>query len=134
MTDVELELSAFAGGRLQPLPVDRVGPGLFEATLAQVTYGRDEWFVWRIGSQNSETRTVPYGFVYSFSPEFRTLGANEETFEQIAARAAGELMSVGESHLVTDEARSVVTVRLWPYLLLAAVLLAPLDILCRRLG
>ena len=70
----------------------------------------------------------------AFSPEFRTLGANEETFEQIAARAAGELMSVGESHLVTDEARSVVTVRLWPYLLLAAVLLAPLDILCRRLG
>ncbi|MHC4416311.1 MAG: vWA domain-containing protein, partial [Planctomycetota bacterium] len=135
VTDLDLELSAYgSGGPNRKLLVEHVGPGLFEASLPEIAYGRDEQFAWHVGSANPETHIVPYGFVYSFSPEFRTLGVSEDMVDQIKARELGETMSVGQSRLSVAGAPSVVTVHLWTYLLLAAILLAPFDILCRRLG
>ena len=89
---------------------------------------------WRVGSDNPGTLTVPYGFVYSFSPEFRTLGPDRDTLQQIEARGAGELMSVGAARLVPITGSSAVSRDLWPFLLLAGLVLVPFDILCRRLG
>ncbi len=135
VSDVQLALSAVdPAGRSRAIPVERTGPGLFEARLAPIEYGRDQQLAWRIGSGNPDTLTVPYGFVYSFSPEFRTLGPDLEALRQIESRAAGELMSAGRSHLVPLQASSAIEHELWPLLLLAGLLLAPIDILCRRLG
>jgi hypothetical protein len=77
---------------------------------------------------------VPFGFVYSFSPEFRTLGVDKAVLDQIRARGAGEVASVGNAALKLAERRGVETIRLWPLLLIGALCLVPVDILLRRLG
>ena len=71
---------------------------------------------------------------YSFSPEFRTLGVAHDTLERVHARATGERMTVGQSSLITSEAAGSHWIQLWPYLLVAALLIVPFDIFCRRLG
>ena len=139
-----LELTAFGtGARPRRLDVERVGPGLFEATLDRITYGRDEQFAWRLGNDEgneenngdgNDVRTFPYGFTYSFSPEYRTLAADQDTLDQMNAHKTGEQMRLGETRLVVSTRPSLESMRLWPWLLLAGILLVPFDLLCRRLG
>lgn len=135
VTDVALALSALdPDGRTQPIPVEQKGPGLFEARVPQITYGQDQQFSWRVSHGDQPEQTTSYGFVYSFSPEFRTLGAAAETFEQIRVCAAGEHMTVGQTDLKMGAAAGSHWTQIWPYLIVAALLLVPFDILCRRLG
>ncbi len=80
------------------------------------------------------TQTSSYGFVYSFSPEFATLGPSAETLDQIRARGLGEVASVGQARFTDNPSSAATWITLWPYLLIAALLFTPLDILIRRLG
>jgi hypothetical protein len=135
VTDVALELTSLdPNGRAQPIPVVQKGPGLYEARASKITYGQDQQFSWRFSNGNEEEQTASYGFVYSFSPEFRTLGPDREVLEQVRDRTGGQLMAVGESELVKAEAAGSRWIQLWPYLVVAALLIVPFDILCRRLG
>jgi Ca-activated chloride channel family protein len=143
------ELTAIgADGRPRTLPVVHRGAGLFEARVPEVTYGKDQQFVWRFPTRNESgspdpTRTDPanakeqlasYGFAYSFSPEFATLGPDADRLEQLAARMGGQVARVGESTLAFSAGQARTWRPLAPYLLIAALLLLPLDILVRRLG
>ena len=135
VTGVALELSALdANGQTRSVPVNQTGPGLFEANVGKITYGQDQQFSWRLSDTNHEDQTASYGFVYSFSPEFQTLGIANDLLSQIQDRAAGKQMTVGQSNLIRQEAAGTHRLHLWPYLLCAALLLIPFDILCRRLG
>ncbi len=135
VTDVALELSALdSNGRTRQIPVVQQGPGLFEARVPKITYGQDQQFSWRFSDGNEGQQTTSYGFVYSFSPEFRTLGVARDMLAQVHARAGGEHMTVGQSSLITGEAAGSYWIQLWPYLIVAALLIVPFDILCRRLG
>ncbi len=135
VTNIDLELTALdAQGKAVMLDVKRKGPGLFAANIPDVVYGRDQQFSWRLVGDGQQSQTVPYGFVYSFSPEFRTLGCDNAVLDRIAARDTGETTSVGQSRLALAETARYSWIQLWPYLLMTALLLAPLDILCRRLG
>jgi hypothetical protein len=77
---------------------------------------------------------VPFGYVYSFSPEFRTLGVDTATLDQIRARRTGDVSRTGEPTLKLAERKSTEEVRLWPWLLVLALILVPVDILVRRLA
>jgi Ca-activated chloride channel family protein len=135
VTGATLELSALdPNGRTREIPIVQTGPGMFEAHVPKITYGQDQQFSWRFSNSNDAEQTTSYGFVYSFSPEFRTLGVAGDTLAQIRARAGGKQMSVGQSSLIVSQATGSHWVQLWPYLIVAALLLVPLDILCRRLG
>ncbi len=133
--EVDLELTAVTPTGARSLPVERIGPGLFEARLPQVIYGRDQQFSWRYSApQSDQPDTDAYGFVYSFSPEFQSLGPATEEFERLRARADVQISSVGQTQPNLAPPRGVTRLSLWPALLTIALLLAPLDILCRRLG
>ena len=135
VTDITLELAAVdSNGRKNSLEVQRIGPGLFEARLSEIKFGQDQQFVWQVGGGGEEAKAKPYGFVYSFSPEFRTLGINDRILEQIRRRTSGRTMSVGDSQLVTADTAAREWLELWPYLLVTALVLVPFDILCRRIG
>lgn len=155
--DATSELSLVsANGRSTKVRVERTAPGLFEAILPEITYGADQNFAWRFstgramvdqpratsressesesGLADSQENTTSYGFVYSFSPEFGTLGPAADVLSEIQLRGAGEAMSVGNAKLVLPSAYRTDTRELWPALLIAALLLVPIDILIRRVG
>ncbi len=133
--DVGLELSALGrAGGTRALSVSREGPGLFEASVPRIAYGEDQQFVWSLKQGEADPHAIPYGIVYAFSPEFRTLGADTNAFERLAERKLGKTMSVGHSDLSLSTAGGRSAIQLWPYLIAAALILIPFDILCRRLG
>ncbi|UCG15621.1 MAG: VWA domain-containing protein [Phycisphaerales bacterium] len=135
VTGVALELSFLdANGRTRQIPVVQRGPGLFEARVPKITYGQDQQFSWRFSNGDKGEQATSYGFVYSFSPEFRTLGVARDILGQVRTRAGGEHMAVGQSNLVTSEHTGSHWIQLWPYLIVTALLIVPFDILCRRLG
>jgi len=123
-----------AGGRSVPIPVHRRAPGLFEGLLPQITYGQDEQFVWTLRDAKQQARATSYGFVYSFSPEYRTLSPNLQVFDRLRSEKLGTVFSVGQTPCRSGTSSSPAGVELWPYLLVAALLLVPVDIACRRLG
>jgi Mg-chelatase subunit ChlD len=82
----------------------------------------------------SAEQAVAYGFVYSFSPEFATLGPATDVFDQLRSRGAGEVMACKDARLLPAGAVAKSRTELWPMLLMAALVLAPVDILVRRIG
>jgi Ca-activated chloride channel homolog len=83
---------------------------------------------------DAQYQTASYGFVYAFSPEFATLAPSAEAIEQVRTLGLGDVASVGQAQFISNPALATRWVRLWPYLLVAVLLLTPLDILIRRLG
>ena len=121
-------------GNSRSLTVQQRGPGLYEARIPEVVYGRPQQTLWTLKRGVAVERTSPYGFVYSFSPEFRSMGVATDTLRQIAARGLGDSMSVGNSKLHLGGVAKPERHHVWQYLLVAALLLIPFDILSRRLG
>ena len=137
ITDRALELTMHHETRgAVALPVEREAPGIFTAHIPEITFGKSQQFAWQIPASGNpaELQPSPFGFIYSFSPEFRTLGVGHDTLEQFASLGVGEAVSVSDATLQLGSASSIVTLLLWPYLLVLAILLAPVDILVRRLG
>jgi Ca-activated chloride channel homolog len=133
LTDRALELTSYdAQAKAQKLDVRHDAPGLFSAIVPRITYGQTQQFAWSMPDPDGESLTVPFGYVYSFSPEFRSLGVNEEALRQIEERGIGQIWRMGKAEVALGEGMTVRRIALWPYLLMAALLLAPLDILVRR--
>lgn len=135
VTDVGMELGVLeAGAGLKPVVVEREGPAQFSARVPRGEYGVTRQLAWKVTGKGAEPTTAPYGFVESFSPEFRTLGPDEGVLSAIRARGLGEARSVGEAVPPVAQRSSRSRVPLWPVLLIAALVLAPVDILCRRMS
>jgi Ca-activated chloride channel family protein len=83
---------------------------------------------------DEKEQVTSYGFSAAFPPEFATLGPSQDTIDQFRARGAGQVTSVGETKYAAATAAAKRWLTLWPPLLIAALLLVPLDILVRRLG
>ena len=114
-----------ASGRTREIPAVQQGPGLFEARVPEIIYGTDQQFSWRLRVGDGEEQPVSYGFTYSFSPEFRSLGVDNDTLEQIRTRANGEFLTVGQTHLTLGDPTGSRWIQLWPYLLISALVLVP---------
>jgi Mg-chelatase subunit ChlD/uncharacterized membrane protein len=82
----------------------------------------------------SDGLTVPFGYVQSFSPEFRTLGVDRAVLEEIGTRKLGQVVSVGSAKMTPAPRPGRQSLPIWPALLIAALALVPIDILFRRLG
>jgi Mg-chelatase subunit ChlD/uncharacterized membrane protein len=115
------------------VPVERVAPGLFNATVPQGEFGRTQQFAWKLPDRGTDSTTTPFGFVDSYSPEFRTLGPDQPVLDQLRTRGV-DVASVGDAQLNLADRSSTRQTRLWPMLLILALSLVPFDILARRLG
>ncbi|MDB5081931.1 MAG: putative von Willebrand factor type [Chloroflexi bacterium] len=77
------------------------------------------------------TQTV--GAVASYSPEYKQLGSNEALLKDIAALTGGRVLT-SPAQAFRDDLRSTTHHQeLWPWLMLLAILLFPLDIAARRI-
>lgn len=120
----------------KPVAVTREAPGLFGAMVPEGDYGKTQQFAWHLpgAGDAGEGMTVPFGYVQSFSPEFRTLGTDAAVIEEIRRRKLGTVAPVGSAALTLTSREGTESIALWSALLIAALALVPLDILFRRLG
>ncbi len=143
------------GGREVPLTLKQVAPGRYEQKVRLVDPGAYQLTVTQTREDEPE-ETVTVGFVMPYPEEYalseaETLGS--PLLREIAETTGGRTFSLGQSLLdcdpetndcqpatpveadQADEADAeLIGIDLWPWLLLAALLLWPLEIALRRLG
>lgn len=118
---------------LQSLPVRvrQVAPGRYEGTFpAQQTGSYMVSMASNTGAENQEFITT--GLSISYSPEYTTTRSNDEFMERIAEVSGGRVSGQGYNAFSHDVKTSTRPQPLWPFLLLLAMLLTPVDIFIRR--
>ncbi|MBX3084810.1 MAG: VWA domain-containing protein [Anaerolineae bacterium] len=111
----------------------QVAPGRYEAELDPQTEGA--YFIRVAGGSASGTGGVAQttGWVLSYSPEYRLRSTNADLLNKIADLTSGRVV-VGKPELafVHNLIAEQASQSLWPWLLLSALLLLPIDIGVRR--
>ena len=72
------------------------------------------------------------GVAVSYSPEYRSLGPDEELLRALAATTGGRLSAGLDEVLAPPAASNRVRIPMWPWLLLAATVLLVVDVAIRR--
>ncbi|MBX3062780.1 MAG: VWA domain-containing protein [Anaerolineae bacterium] len=111
----------------------QVAPGRYEAEIEPQTEGA--YFIRVAGSSGGETSGAAQttGWVLSYSPEYRLRDVNTDLLNEVTELTGGRIVT-GKPELafVHDLHAEQASLSLWPFLLLAAVLLLPIDIGVRR--
>ncbi len=126
---------ALVGPDLSPVAValSQVAPGVYEAPVASLESGA---YAVRV------TQTKPgeaalgrtLGLVAPTAAEYRLLGANEPLLAAIRSATGGSALATPAAAWVHDLRRTSQFTDLWPWLLVLALLLWPLDIALRRVS
>jgi hypothetical protein len=126
------------GAREIPLTLRQVSPGRYQQRLRLPDPGAYQLRVTQTRADEPD-ETAVIGFVVSYPAEYALpeAGAGEALLKQIAAATNGRTFRLGESLApdvpVEDEAGAAgAPLELWPWLLLAALILWPLEIAWRR--
>jgi len=117
------------------LTLQQVAPGRYEASFIPDAEGA--YFLRLSGADGDQVIEQTSGWVMSYSQEYVQPAAGERFFERLETlfdKTEGELALVDPAAAFTHDlaGRSAQT-PLWPYLLIAALLLLPVDIAVRRL-
>jgi hypothetical protein len=121
------------------LPLQQVAPGRYEATFTPGVEGAYILHVAGTGTDEDEALALDLttGWVMSYSSEYNVQGQQEDAailMDSLATLTRGRSLrnNAGEvfAHNLTAQAA---TTPIWPWLLLAALLLLPFDIAVRRL-
>ena len=126
---------ALVGPDLSPVSVDlsQVAPGVYEAPVASLESGA--YAVRVTQTKPGETplgRTL--GLVAPTAAEYRLLGANEPLLAAIRSATGGTALATPAAAWVHDLRSTSRFTDLWPWLLVLALLLWPLDIALRRVS
>jgi Mg-chelatase subunit ChlD len=128
------------GGTENQLLLRQVGPGRYERSLRLPDTGAYQLVVTQTRADEPE-ETAKTGFVLPYAAEYALPAADmgQPLLEQIAASTGGKAFSLGESLRAgspapDDGSEAVEPVELWPWLLLIALGLWPLEIAWRRWG
>ncbi|MEX1172841.1 MAG: VWA domain-containing protein [Chloroflexota bacterium] len=123
------------GPDLEPRAVSlvQIAPGVYEAPLGDVDAGAYAVRVTQLRPGSSPLgRTV--GLVAPTSAEYRVLGANEAFLASVRTATGGTVIQTPLDPWVRDITTTSRFTDLWPYLLVLALLLWPLDIALRRVS
>ncbi|NKQ37795.1 MAG: VWA domain-containing protein [Chloroflexi bacterium] len=122
-------------GAVESLTLPQVAPGRYEAAFTPTEDGA--YFIRVAGSDGEGDTAVGQtsGWVLGYSPEYSQFEANPELLASVAEMTGGTDLSEEATAAFTHNLASEPTTQpIWPWLLLAAVLLLPLDIALRRLA
>jgi hypothetical protein len=123
------------GPDLEPRTVDlvQIAPGVYEAPLGEIDPGAYAVRVTQTRPGSSPLgRTV--GLVAQTPAEYRVLGANEPVLAAIRAASGGSAIATPLDPWRHDLTSMDRFTHLWPFLLVLALLLWPLDIALRRMS
>ena len=113
--------------------LDQTGPGVYEADLGALDSGA---YAVRVTQTRPGTaalgRTI--GLVEPVASEYRLLGVNQALLATIRAATGGAAVTLPAEPWIHDLKVTTSFTELWPWLLLLALLLFPLDIALRRVS
>jgi Ca-activated chloride channel homolog len=120
-------------GSSQSLPLRQVGPGQFQATIPNPQTGS---YLVQVNAQNQgqPVGQQMVGLVVPYSPEYRQQQSNPALLERIAQETGGRALETPEAAFEHNLATVRRAQEISLPLLLAALLLLPLDIGVRRLS
>jgi uncharacterized membrane protein/Mg-chelatase subunit ChlD len=127
--------AVLVGPSLEPVEadLDQVAPGVYETNLGQIEAGAYAVRISQIRPGTSPLgRTV--GLVAPIAAEYRILGANEPLLATLRAATGGREILTAEEPWTHDLTATSSFTELWPWLLVLALLLWPLDIALRRVS
>lgn len=127
--------AVLVGPELEPVAaeLDQVAPGIYEADLGQIESGAYAVRITQIRPGAAALgRTV--GLVAPIAAEYRVLGANQAFLATLRAATGGRAIGSPEEPWVHDLRTTSSFTELWPWLLILALLLWPLDIALRRVS
>jgi uncharacterized membrane protein/Mg-chelatase subunit ChlD len=126
---------ALIGPDLTPANVDlsQVAPGVYEAPIASLDSGA---YAVRVTQTKAGSPSLgrTLGLVAPTPAEYRLLGANEPLLAAIRNATGGRALEAPEEAWVHDLQATSRFTELWPWLLVLALLLWPLDIALRRVS
>lgn len=114
----------------QSLVLPQSGPGRYEGEFDATAIGT--YMVNITRSDQSGTASQTTGFAISYPPEYQDLKTNHFLLTRLAERTGGRVLSDPADVFTKERRRARVPVEIWPALLLAALLLFPLDVAVRR--
>lgn len=130
-----------AGGTPPPGGRVRLVPGGGEAALVPVAPDRSEARipvdaagVYGVVVELDDASQLTTALAVPYPAEFRRTGADPLYLQALAAVTGGTVLDTLEEALSRDLPAPVAERPLWPYALLAAAILLPLDVAARRLG
>lgn len=140
---VKAKVAGSGGGPEQEITLVQTAPGHYEGGFTPDKAGSYSVSVQGSGQAVTVTgspTTLPanlslsqtVGAVAPYSPEYRQLGSNEPLMKEIASLSGGRVLSSPEETFRGELGSAFERHNLWPWLLLLAVLLFPLDIAVRR--
>ncbi len=113
--------------------LDQVAPGVYETELGEIGAGAYAVRVTQTRPGDPALgRTV--GLVAPVAAEYRLLGANEPFLATLRAATGGRAIELPAEPWVHDLETTASYTELWPWLLVLALLLWPLDIALRRVS
>ena len=127
--------ASIVGPDLEPATVSlvQIAPGVYEAPLGEIEPGAYAVRVTQTRPGSSPLgRTV--GLVAQTAAEYRQLGANEPFMASLRAATGGAVVATGLDPWRHDLTATDRFTELWPFLLVLALLLWPLDIALRRMS
>jgi len=113
--------------------LDQVAPGVYEANLGEIESGAYAVRVTQMRPGSPALgRTV--GLVEPVAAEYRLLGVNEPLLSSLRGATAGREIELPTDPWTHDLRVTASFTELWPWLLILALLLWPLDIALRRVS
>ena len=127
--------AVLVGPSLEPVEadLDQVAPGIYETDLGEIESGAYAVRITQIRPGAAALgRTV--GLVAPVAAEYRILGANQPFLATLRAATGGREILTPEEPWRHDLTTTASFTELWPWLLILALLLWPLDIALRRVS
>jgi uncharacterized membrane protein len=115
------------------LRLDQVAPGVYETELGLLTPGA--YAVRVVQTKPGESPLAKTAVLIAPTPaEYRLLGTNERLLAALRGATGGRALEVGTEAWRRDLGTTTAAVDAWPWLLLLAMMLWPLDVAVRRVS
>jgi uncharacterized membrane protein/Mg-chelatase subunit ChlD len=128
-------MAVVVGPDLEPheISLDQVAPGVYEKDLGEIDSGA---YAVRITQTRAGTQSLgrTVGLVEPVAAEYRLLGVNEALLSSLRAATGGHEIALPADPWTHDLNATSSFTELWPWLLVLALLLWPLDIALRRVS
>jgi uncharacterized membrane protein len=126
-------------GEKDEIVLQQTAPGHYEYYFTPKQPGSYLVNVQAAGQNTSSKTASPVnltqvvGAVQNYSPEYRQLGTNTALLDEITKLTGGQIITKPEDAFLNNLTRTTRSQDLWPWLLLLAILLFPLDVGVRRI-
>lgn len=131
-SNATLRVATPSGGSRE-LRLSQQGPGQYQASFDSTEIGT---YIVTVAEPDPKggSRTSSTGFSLPYPPEYRTFRGNRPLLERTASLTSGQTLTKPEQALRPVPNPGASISELWPFLLLFATLLLPIDIGVRRLA